>query len=67
MKKGYIIVIVFAFLIAILQSLKFRIFVKKDISEATLDNLILQVLFLFLILSIPGLLIVRWYYKLKAK
>jgi hypothetical protein len=65
MKKGYIIIIIFSLCISILESFKYRFFIKKDLSEATLNNLFIQAGMMFLILLVPGLLLVRWYYKLK--
>lgn len=67
MRKGYILVVLFSLSVAILQSLKYRIFMRRDLSEATLTNLVLQVITLLLLLLIPGLLAVRWYYKKKNK
>ncbi len=65
MKKGYILVMLFSLIISLLESFKYRFYIKRDLSEATLINLIIQASMMFLILLIPGLLLVRWYYKLK--
>ncbi len=66
-KKGYVFVVLFSLSVSILQSFKYRVFIKRDLSEATMNNLILQIVILFLALLIPGLLLVRWYYKVKHK
>lgn len=67
MKKGYVFVILFSIIIATLQSLKYRIFIKKDLSEATIKNLIIQSATLFSVLLVCGLLLARYYYKIKDK
>lgn len=66
-RKGYILVVLFSISIATLQSLEYRIFTKRDLSEITIINLLLQIGILFLAFSIPGLLLVRWYYKIKDR
>lgn len=66
-KKIYIFVVFFSLCVSILQSFKYRVFIKRDLSEGILNNLILQIVILFLALLIPGLLLVRWYYKIKRK
>ncbi len=65
MKKGYLFVVLFSLSIGVMQSLKYQLFTKRDLGEATLNNLIIQVVVLFLLVIIPGLLVARWYYKLK--
>lgn len=67
MKAGYIYIILFSLFIAIAQSLKYRIFTKRDLSEEPINNLLLQAVVLFLLILIPGVLLVRWYYKQKGK
>jgi len=67
MKKGYFIVVLFSLGVAMLQSLKYRVYIKWDLGAATLNNLIIQIIIMFFILLIPGLLLVRWYYKQKGK
>ena len=66
-RKGYVFIVFFSLFVGLSQSLKYRIFTKRDLSEATLNNLILQIVLLFLVFLIPGLLLVRWYYKMKDK
>lgn len=66
-KKGYIIILVFSAVNAIGQALKYRLFIHKDLSWETSDKFIVQIVSMFLVVSIPGLLLVRWYYKLKSK
>lgn len=65
MKKGYVFVVLFALCIAILSAFKYRIILKKDTSEITGSIIIVQILVLFISFLVPGLLLVRWYYKHK--
>ena len=67
MRKGYVFVILFSLFIALGQSIKYRIFTKRDLDEAALNNLLIQVVILFLFFLIVGLVAVRWYYKIKDK
>ena len=67
MRKGYLFVVFFALFIAFSRSLYYRIFIKRDLGEATVNNLIIQGTILFLVLLIPGLFAARWYYKQKNK
>jgi hypothetical protein len=67
LKKGYIYIILFSLFTAISKSLYYRIYINQDLTETTLTKLILQAVILFLIVLIPGLLVVRWYYKMKNK
>lgn len=66
-KKGYVFILLFSLSIAILQSLKYRLFIKRGLSEATTLNLVLQIVVLFIVLFVPGYFLVRWYYKKKEK
>ena len=50
---------------AIARALQYRIFIKKDLNEVSLIHLIVQIVTLFLTFLIPGLLLVRWYYRQK--
>jgi len=59
--------LLFSLSTAILYSLKYRLFVKGDLSEASLYNLPIQIVVLFLSLFVPGFFLVRWYYKMKEK
>lgn len=65
MRKGYLFVVLFALFIAVSRSFYYRIFIKRDLGEATVNNLIIQGTVLFFVFLIPGLLAVRWYYKQK--
>jgi len=67
MRRGYVLIILFSLLIAVLQSLKYRLFTRRDSGGEILDNLIIQTVILFLLLTGAGVLAVRWYYKLKDK
>ena len=67
MKKGYVLILLFALFVAAMQSLKYRSYFKHDLSPATRNNLIIQIVLLFLLVAIAGILVVRWYYKLKNK
>lgn len=67
MRKGYVLIVLFSLTIAVLQSLKYRLFTKRDLGEGTLNHLIIQIVILFLFLTVLGVLAVRWYYKLKDK
>jgi hypothetical protein len=66
-KKGYFFIVFFSLFISISQSLKYRLFIKRDLNEATLNNLIAKMVILFLGFLIPGILLVHWYYKMKHK
>jgi Kef-type K+ transport system membrane component KefB len=66
-RKGYVFILLFSLFIAISQSLKYRLFIKRDLSEATTINLLLQIVVLFIVLFVPGYFLVRWYYKKKEK
>ena len=65
MRKGYVLVKLFSLFIAVTQSLKYRFFTKRDLGEETINNLVIQIVVLFLLFLIPGVLAVRWYYKQK--
>jgi hypothetical protein len=67
LKKGYVFIILISLFIAISQSLKYRLFIEPDLNSSTLFNLIIQTAVLLLLFLIPGLLLVRWYYKIKNK
>lgn len=67
MRKGYWYIFLFSLFVSVAQALKYRIFIKRDFGEDTLHNLIVQVVILFLVILIPGILAVRWYYKHKDK
>ncbi len=66
-KKGYVIIILFALFIAIVGTLKFRFYTKRDFNETSQGALILQIAIGFLFYLILGILLVRWYYKMKNK
>lgn len=67
MRRGYAFVILFALFIAVSQPLKNRYFVRKDIVDPTVTKLLLQMGILFVLFIVPGLLLARWYYKMKDK
>lgn len=67
MRKGYLFVVFFAVFIAVSRSLYYRIYIKRDLDEATVNNLVIQGTVLFLVFLIPGLLAALWYYKQKNK
>lgn len=65
MRKAYAFVIFFALFIAVSQTWFHRTYSTKNIDETPLKILLLQMVIMFLIFSIPGLLLARWYYKMK--
>jgi hypothetical protein len=67
MRKGYVFILIFSLFVAISQTLKYRIYIKHDWDAASQTKIVVQMMILFLITFIPGLLLVRWYYKLKDK
>jgi hypothetical protein len=67
LKKGYIFIVAFALFIAITRTFMYRYFIKRDFIEINLYKIPLQGLILFLIFLIPGLLLVRWYYRIRDK
>lgn len=66
-KKGYVFIVIFALFIAVSRTFMYRYFMKRDFSEMSLYRILLQGLILFLIFLVPGLLLVRWYYRMKHK
>jgi pilus assembly protein TadC len=66
-KKGYFFIVFFSLFISISHSLKYRLFIKRDLNEATLNYLIAQMVILFFVFLISGTLLVRWYHKMKHK
>jgi uncharacterized membrane protein len=67
MRKGYAFVIFFALFIGVSRTWFHRTYTTKNIDETPLEIFLLQVVILFLIFLIPGLLLARWYYKMKDK
>lgn len=67
MKKGYLYILFFSIFIAISQAIKYRAYIRKDFSKETLLPFCLQIAFVFFVIYIPGLFLVRWYYKMKDK
>ena len=67
MRKGYLYILIFALMVSVLQTLKYRIYVFKDFSDRSLVFIFLQISFIFLIIFLPGIVFVRWYYKQKDK
>lgn len=66
-KRGYIFIVFFALFVAVSRTFMYRYFIRRDISDMNLNRVLLQGLILFLIFLIPGLLLVRWYYRMKHK
>ncbi len=66
-KKGYAYIILFSLFVSISGTLKYRAYIKQDPSEVPFANIVLQATILFLVFVIPGLFLVRWYYKMKDK
>lgn len=67
MRKGYLFIAMFALFVSTTQTLKYRIYIKKDYNEVSMEHVLLQGAVLFVIFFVPGLLLVRWYYKQKDK
>jgi uncharacterized membrane protein len=67
MRKGYVYVILFALFIAVSQTWFHRTYTTKNIDETPLRILLLQAVIMFITFLIPGLLLARWYYKMKDK
>ena len=67
MKKGYLFVLFFALFNAATRTYYYRAFVAKDLSEASVNKLVIQAVILFALFAVPGLLLARWYYKHKNK
>lgn len=65
MKKGYLFVLSFALFIAFSRTYYCRAFVVKDLDEVSVNNFIIQAVILFALFALPGLILVRWYYKQK--
>ena len=66
-KKGFVFIVFFALFIAVSRIFMYRYVIKRDFSEMNLYRILLQGLILFLIFLVPGLLLVRWYYRMKHK
>ena len=66
-KKGYVFIVLFALFLSILGPLKYKLYIKRDFDVVSLNDLILQIIIAFFAYLIPGLLMVRWYYKMKNK
>lgn len=67
LRKGYVFIVLFSLFVAISQSLKYRLFTKRDLSAETLHNLIIQAVSLFVVIVTVGIVAVRWYYRMKDK
>jgi hypothetical protein len=66
-RKGNVYILLFSLFLVISGTYKFRAFINKDLNEVTIQHLVIQVTIIFLVYVIPGLLFVRWYYKIKDK
>lgn len=67
MKKGYFVVLVFSLFNAVGRTLYYRIYIKKDYYDIPSAEILLRIIILFLAFFIPGVLLVRWYYRQKSK
>ena len=67
MRKGYVYIVVFSLFLAISGTLKYRAYIKRDLDQVTFGHICLQTTILFLTFVVPGLFLVRWYYKMKDK
>ncbi|MEI2709282.1 MAG: hypothetical protein V9E96_09750 [Chitinophagaceae bacterium] len=67
MRKGYLFILFFALFIAASRTYYYRAFVARDLRDASIDKLAIQAVILFALFALPGLLLVRWYYKQKNK
>ena len=66
MKKGYVYMLFFVLFISIFGPIKYRLY-KRDLYLVPLNHIILEMAIAFLIYIIPGILIVRWCYKMKER
>ncbi len=66
-KKGYLFVTFFALFLAFSRTLKYQFFARGNLNEPTCTSIIFQLVILFIVFLIPGLMIARWYYKNKIK
>ena len=66
-KKGYIFIVLFALFISIVGTLKYRLYIKRDFDLVSLNDIIFRIVTGFMIYLVPGLLLVRWYYRMKDK
>jgi|JI8StandDraft_2_1071088.scaffolds.fasta_scaffold61313_2 hypothetical protein len=66
-RKGYVIIFLFSLFNAIGRTFYCRIYIAKDYAEISFGHILLRIIILFLIFFIPGLIAVRWYYRLKDK
>ena len=67
MRKGYVYVVLFSLFLGIAGPIQYRLYVKRDFNEMSAEHLLLRITIAFLMYVIPGLLLVRWYYKMKDK
>jgi len=67
MRKGYVLILIFSLFSAIGRTLMYRIYIKRDYADVSFNDILLRVVIAFLIFLIPGLLLVRLYYRLKDK
>ena len=66
-RKGYVYIVLFSLFVSIAGTFKYRAYIEQDLNQVTGQHLFLQTTILFLAYVIPGLLLVRWYYKMKDK
>ncbi len=63
-RTGYVFIFAFALFIAISKSFYYRKYIAKDEDYAS-NKYIIQIVTLFLLIYIPGVLLVSWYYRQK--
>jgi hypothetical protein len=65
MKKGYWFILGFALFVSVLYVLKSDLFLKV-LPEVSFKKLLIRLFILFITIYISGLILVRWYYKIKG-
>jgi hypothetical protein len=63
MKKGYWFIILFSLFVSLIQVFKTDVFLSDSIDNQTYNRIFIRATMLFLTLFIPGVFVVRWYYK----
>lgn len=67
MRKGYIIIILFSLSEAIFGTIKYRILSNHIAGEASVNRILFQTCLTFIVFVVPGVLLVRWYYRGKGE
>ncbi|RYE41896.1 MAG: hypothetical protein EOP48_23680 [Sphingobacteriales bacterium] len=65
MKKGYVLIVLFALFVSVVGTLKYKLSINRDLEVLTLSEIIFRIIVGFLLYLFPGLLLVRWYYNMK--